>query len=108
MTCFYIQKCQVSIRVCVFMYVKIWYVSRVQRNIVCVPVILRLEELEFLLDTVQSFQDCELERLAGLQGDLHRKKRKRRTERKDENIDTEECVCVCVCVCVCSDYHVFV
>lgn len=40
-----------------------------------VPVILSLEELEFLLDTVQSFQDCELERLARLQGDLHGRKK---------------------------------
>lgn len=41
-------------------------------NVFWVPVILSLEELEFLLDSVQSFQDCELERLARLQGDLHR------------------------------------
>lgn len=41
------------------------------------PVILRLEELEFLLDTVQRFQDCELERLARLQRDLRREWKKR-------------------------------
>lgn len=40
-----------------------------------VPVILGLEELEFLLDAVQSFQDGELERLAGLQGDLDGRER---------------------------------
>lgn len=77
MTCIYIHKYHMDTCVCVFMHVCIRYVSCVQHNIVCVPVILRLEELEFLLDTVQSFQDCELERLAGLQGDLHRKKRER-------------------------------
>lgn len=37
--------------------------------------ILGLEELEFLLDAVQSFQDGELERLAGLQGDLDGRER---------------------------------
>jgi len=41
---------------------------------VSLPVILSLEELELLLDTVQSFQDCELERLARLQGNLHGEK----------------------------------
>lgn len=57
------------------------HVSRVKCNTVYAPVILRLEELEFLLYTVQSLQDCELERLARLQGDLHRK-----NEREDETM----------------------
>lgn len=62
--------------------------------------ILRLEELEFLLDTVQSFQDCKLERLARLQGDLRGKKRKRIRERQDEK-QILRCVCVRVCLRVC-------
>lgn len=42
------------------------------------PVILGLEELEFLLYSVQGLQDGELERLARLQGDLYRAEIKRR------------------------------
>lgn len=61
--------------------------------------ILRLEELEFLLDTVQSFQDCKLERLARLQGDLRGKKRKRIRERQDEK-QILRCVCACMFACV--------
>lgn len=45
--------------------------------------ILRLEELEFLLDAVQGLQDCELERLARLQGDLYKTKIKRRKMMKN-------------------------
>lgn len=50
------------------------------------PVILRLEELEFLLDTVQRFQDCELEGLARLQGDLHRESKERGEKLKQKNV----------------------
>lgn len=47
------------------------------------PVILRLEELELLLYTVQGLQDCELERLARLQGDLYGTEIKRRRMMKN-------------------------
>lgn len=63
----------------------------VQSNILCLPVILSLEELEFLLDTVQSFQDSELERLARLQGDLEKKKGQRERRHEERMLG---CTCV--------------
>lgn len=58
-------------------------VSCVWCGMVHAPVILRLEELEFLLYTVQGLQDGELERLARLQGDLYRTEIKRRRMMKN-------------------------
>lgn len=64
--------------------------------------ILRLEELEFLLYTVQSLQDCELERLARLQGDLHRKNKREDEEDDEDDTQTLRCAGVCVCMLACA------
>lgn len=75
------------------------HVSCVQCGIVAAPVILRLEELEFLLYTVQRLQDCELERLARLQGDLRRtRKESKRKEKVKRKTKTLGCACVSMCV----------